>query len=577
MAKQKLGRREFLRFAGLGATVAMAAACQPQVVVETVVKEVEKVVKETIIVDGEERVVERVITVMPDVPASVVTAPGSLPIVDDRVTVNILAAGTKDFNQNAYTEWLEEQTNIDIVYDMALEPDARTKLNVAVAGGDLPDVIAYFNLSLADQQVLADQGIVIPLNDLIEQHGFESKMILNKHPEIREQLTLPDGRFYSLWSYATVLHMSLQHRAWINTPWLDALGLSMPQTTEEYREVLRAFKTGDPNGSGTADEIPLSGGTHSYAEPDRFFMNSFVFNSRMGSVNLMVEDGVIKASYADPGWREGVKYMNSLFEEDLLDPQMFTQDREQLTALAESEYNLLGSVQMLWYGQFTRWGGESTRWSEYRPIPPLEGPTGLRQTPWDPYQPLGTGSWLITKGCEHPEIPFRLGDFYYNSEAGMRNVWGVPGLDWREGQPGEVAINGGPAGFAMLRPWATDPDTFMNMSPNYQPPEVRYSQIEPEGIDLEADLYRISQDVYAPYGVQDKILPPLAFTTEQANELGELSTVVNSYKDQSFAEFVTGGLDPERDWETYLERLNGLGLQRYLEIYQEAYDAKMGA
>jgi len=576
MVHGRIRRREFLRIAGLGAAASVAAACQPQVVVETVVKEVEKVVKETIIVDGEERVVERVITVMPDVPASVVTAPGSLPIVDDRVTLNIIAAGSKDFNQNAWTEWLEEQTNIEIVYDMALNPDARDKLNLAVAAGDLPDVIAYFYLPLADQQVLADQRVVIPLNDLIEQHGFESKMILNKHPEIREQLTLADGQFYSMWGYATVLHVALSHKAWINTTWLDALGLEMPQTTEEYHEVLKAFKTGDPNGSGTADEIPLSGGTHSWAEPDRFFMNSFVFNSRMGSLNLMVDDGVIKASYVDPGWREGLQYMNTLFNDGLLDPQMFTQDREQLTALAEGEYNVLGSVQMLWYGQFSRWGGESNRWAEYRPIPPLEGPTGLRQTPWNPYQPLGTGSWLITKACEHPEIPFRLADFMYSWEACMRNAWGVKDLDWREGQPGEVAINGGPARFVMLRPWATDPDTFMNVNVDYQPPEFRYGQIELEG-DLETDLYRISQNVYAPYGVQDKILPPLAFTAEQATELGELDTVVNSYKDQSFAEFVTGGMDLDREWDSYLDRLKGLGLERYLAIYQEAYDAKMGA
>ena len=576
MVHGRIRRREFLRIAGLGAAASVAAACQPQVVVETVVKEVEKIVKETIIVDGEERVVERVITVMPDAPASVVTAPGSLPIVDDRVTLNIIAAGSKDFNQNAWTEWLEEQTNIDLAYDMAIGPEARDKLNLAVAAGDLPDVIAYFGISLADQQVLADQGVVIPLNDLIEQHGFESKMILAKHPEIRDQLTLADGQFYSMWNYATVLHVALAHKAWIYGPWLDTLGLDMPTTTEEYYEVLKAFKTGDPNGSGTADEVPLSGGTHGWAEPDRFFMNSFVFASRMGSKNLMVEDGVIKASYVEPGWLEGLKFMHRLFAEDLLDPQMFTQDREQLTALAENETPLLGSTQMLWWGQFTRWGGESTRWSEYRPIPPLEGPTGLRQTPWNPYQPLATGGWLITNRCEHPEVAFRLADFFYNYEATMRNCWGVKDLDWREGEPGEVAIDGGPARFNMLRPWATDPDTFMNVSVNYQPPEVRYGQIELEG-DLETELYRISQNVYAPYGVQDKILPFLAFSAEQAGELGELDTVVNSYQDQSFAEFITGGLNVERDWDAHLERLNGLGLQRYLEIYQEAYDAKMGA
>lgn len=44
----------------------------------------------------------------------------------------------------------------------------------------------------------------------------------------------------------------------INVEWLEKLGLDMPTTTEELKEVLIAFKTKDPNGNGKADEIPLS-------------------------------------------------------------------------------------------------------------------------------------------------------------------------------------------------------------------------------------------------------------------------------------------------------------------------------
>ena len=44
----------------------------------------------------------------------------------------------------------------------------------------------------------------------------------------------------------------------IYQPWLDALNLEMPETTEELYNVLVAFKTQDPNGNGEADEIPMS-------------------------------------------------------------------------------------------------------------------------------------------------------------------------------------------------------------------------------------------------------------------------------------------------------------------------------
>jgi len=49
MVKQ-LTRRQLLKWGGLAGLGAVLAACKPEVVVETVVKEVEKVVKETVIV-----------------------------------------------------------------------------------------------------------------------------------------------------------------------------------------------------------------------------------------------------------------------------------------------------------------------------------------------------------------------------------------------------------------------------------------------------------------------------------------------------------------------------------------------
>jgi len=58
---RKVSRRALLRWAGLVAGTAVAAACTPEIVVETVVKEVEKVVKETVIIEGEEKVIEKVV------------------------------------------------------------------------------------------------------------------------------------------------------------------------------------------------------------------------------------------------------------------------------------------------------------------------------------------------------------------------------------------------------------------------------------------------------------------------------------------------------------------------------------
>lgn len=66
----------------------------------------------------------------------------------------------------------------------------------------------------------------------------------------------------------------------------------------------------------------------------------------------------------------------------------------------------------------------------------------------------------------------------------------------------------------------------------------------------------------------------LVFTEEQSKLYGELQPSVLNTADEWFANFVIGNADIDADWDTYLATLNDAGLDRFLEIYQTAYDAK---
>src|SRR5829696_6991543 len=79
--------------------------------------------------------------------ADIVTPAGEFPIVTEPVTLKILIAtgeAISDFNDNAYTQWLEEKSGLDLEIEMVSSSDAQTKLNVLLASGDLPDVLLGF-------------------------------------------------------------------------------------------------------------------------------------------------------------------------------------------------------------------------------------------------------------------------------------------------------------------------------------------------------------------------------------------------------------------------------------------------
>ena len=127
--------------------------------------------------------------------------------------------------------------------------------------GELPDAIFDAGYTDYDLLKLAKDGTIIPLEDLIEKYMPNSKKVLEKAPEYKSMITAPDGHIYSfpwieeLGSGKESIH-SVNDFPWINMEWLNKLGLKMPTTTEELKQVLIAFKTKDPNGNGKADEIP---------------------------------------------------------------------------------------------------------------------------------------------------------------------------------------------------------------------------------------------------------------------------------------------------------------------------------
>lgn len=517
-----------------------------------------------------------------------VSPAGQFPIVEEPITLKILlvqTTGVSDYEVNAFTQWVEEKTNIKLDFDVApmAQSENRQKLNLVLASGQLPDIIMNFGIPLNEQQTMADQGLILPLNDLIDQYGYEFKEVMKMYP-VEETFSLADGKMYSMPHINDCYHCQHSQKAWIYKPWLDKLGLKVPTTTDELEQVLIAFKTQDPNGNGIADEIPWSGAQTGswHAALDQFIMNSFVYNPDLGPVtHMFVENGKIKMAYAEPGWKEGIIYLNKLYKQGLIDPEVFTNDMTKHKGLGEYPDNaIMGFTQAGWPGMFIDWNaGASTRWQEYVPVAPLKGPSGLQLSPATPYGFGGTGAAMITKDCKYPEAAFRLIDLFYSYEATMRSVYGRPGEEWVEADAGAESITGeGTPRYNVIVAWSEQEQaiTWQQAAPTFRSTQFRleWQQYNPAD-PLERLLYQWSRDLYAPYGKPDMIVPPLIFTSDQSKELGTISAALTAYADQMFAAFVTGQQDVNSGWDQYLADLKTNGLDRFLEIYQAAYDAKM--
>ncbi|TVY08110.1 ABC transporter substrate-binding protein [Paenibacillus cremeus] len=508
-----------------------------------------------------------------DPKADGVTEAGVFPITKEKTKLRVMVKGSsivENFATNEFSKWLEEKTNIQIEWEVAPEKTFQEKLNVSLASGDYPDVLLNMSVSPIQQSIYGKDGVFLPLNQYIDKYGVETKKMFQEVPYAKEQMSLPDGNIYSLPQINQCYHCSLGQKMWINQAWLDKLGLKLPTTTDEFAQVLKAFKEKDPNGNGKADEIPLVGATNGPASTlEYFLMSSFIekdFNLKY------VKDGKVQVAFNQPEWKEGLKYLNKLYADGLISAQTFTQDRNQLKQMGMNpDAAIIGAVPS--QNQTVFVDADSPRFKDFVALPPLKGPTGVRSAPFNPYQIIN-GMFVITNKAKNPAAAFRLADFLLSEEATLRSTIGRPGQEWDKAASGDLGLDGKPAKWKQLVTFGKLQNVhWAQAGPSLRTNEFRMGQYADPKNPLEIILFKETKEKYEPYAIKlEKTVPPLFFTNEQAEELANLEKTITDYRTEFFAKAVTGGVDIEKEWNNYLATLDKMNLKRYLEINQQAYE-----
>ena len=357
------------------------------------------------------------------------SANGEYPIVSEKVTYTVMAPQTNyilDLQTNAYTQWLEEKTNVHIDYETVPEAALTEKVNLSLASSEIPDAYLSCNLDSASQVKYGKEGVFIDLAPLIEKYGYEIPKAYEANSLLPGAVTTPDGEIYALAGINECYHCLYCGRAWINQTWLDNLGLDYPETTEEFVNVLRAFKEQDANGNGDPnDEIPMLGISGMWrASCYDFLLGSFVYNDFTD--RLSVENGTVNYVANTEEFREGLRFIRSLIEEELIDPVSLTITEDEAHVLTGGDVATVGVATGMAY-----WNVLSANDEEYIGLSPLEGPNGVRNA-FVRATGIVAGQFAITNKAENPEILFRWADAQFSEEATYFSSWGPEGEGWEK-------------------------------------------------------------------------------------------------------------------------------------------------
>ena len=437
------------------------------------------------------------------------------------------------------------------------------------------------------------EGYFLPLEDYFEHSSYYAKagydrVLQDSGLDILASVKTNDDHIWTFPNYIESVTNPVYNRTWVYQPWLDELGIDPPKTTEEFYEMLKAFKTKDPNGNGKTDEIPLlgsapDGGGRIFGSASwEYLMNAFQQTTNLKNF-LVSENGELSVSYTTKAWKEGVKYIRSLVEEGLYDPLSFTQDGDSFKSMMNASGDQL--VGCFTYSSTSFLAATHPSYGKWTLLEPLTGPDGYCSTAYNPDLPANKGA--IASTCEHPEVAFRVMDLMCREDFTITNRWGVQGENWDyvkdlkdnpeyKDRDFSQTFAGYPALFLEYKNVWNQPGNahWMNQAVAFRTGEVAGGYMAASLKAVDGDVGYEQAKHLGAYEAAKPAEPITIIKYADADKQVEAEEIQGELKDYVFeklSNWCIGNTDIDAEWDGYLKDLEKIGLSRYLELSQEGW------
>ena len=488
---------------------------------------------------------------------------------------------TKDLEEMQWLQEIEEEANVEVEWEQ-IRADWETVKSTRLASGDIPDIMIN---AVNDADITQYQGLFLTLNSYISAETTPNiQAMFDEEPDTLALATNVDGNIYSLPKFQgkwpdtnTVM--------FINQQWLDNLGLEMPTTFSELKEVLIAFRDEDANGNGDpSDEIPFdfNAGTN-----NAWFNSAYSLTRLMGAMGIQltdygtdsyfVEDGQVKSYAVDERYKLFMKYMADLYAEGLINTNAITNDYSMFQSLSRGNENGDALVGVVFGWEETDKFGP-TLYSQYKPVAPLDYDIdcepGTYDTRWShDFNVLNMASnrVVVNANCADPEAAMRFVDRFYDPAVSVQVLFG--------GISDGCVEQTGDDSFKVLDP--LDPDTdsgtwkwtssMADNGPMYirRSTEIEFAQDMAYALE-ERTVY---EDTLAKASESDTYPQMfMKYSQEDQNTMALTQANINNIIDNQWSLWLTGQADIDSTWDSYVESVEAAGLSQVLEIRQKAFD-----
>lgn len=488
------------------------------------------------------------------------------PIAKEPVTYSALVSQSSnyanDYNEYEVIKYQSELTNIYFEWEYVSATDWATQSNLKLAAGDIPDMI-YAALDTTQLQTYGvEGGMFLNFYDYIDEYMPNLKQALADDPGMGQYATMLDGGMYALprivWTYT------------MGTPWVyrgdwlnEYNGGVVPTTVDEFYDALVKVKEAKADVEGFYPIIATPASVENWLFP------AFGDAWQVGYADN--GDGKVVNNHVSDQWRRFLEYANKLYTEGLLNPEMYTMDTATIKAqIKDGKAFVMGNSQTALTAEYYASGTNETQGLD----PLVSQWTDTKKTLQ--FNAYGYGGRTINADCENPEYLMRFLDMFFQARGTEEaNVCGISTWLGTQGEHWDISEDG--KYYYRILP----EDTFGLIEEDYKNKYIIDStycglvvlDLIPMNNPTQEFWANANITNYYPFMQPNLMHASFKYTDDESSELVGMEGDLNTYISTATAQFITGVTElNDATWQNYVDTVNGMGLERILELKQIGYD-----
>ena len=451
----------------------------------------------------------------------------------------------------------EEKSGVHIEFIHPPVGQEGEQFNLMIASRELPDFIEYNHWPAypgGPDKAVTD-NVIYRLNDIIDKNAPNFKAALESNDEWRRQSMTDNGTIYAFPALNTGKYRTFGGML-IRDDWLKELGLEMPETIDEWENVLTAFK--EKKGASA----PMTGQSTLFAAGGYVSHFNNAYNVSKG---VYREGDTVKYGPTEPAYKDWITKMNEWYEKGLIDKDFAT------NATSAADAKILNGDSGVVFGFLGGGLGKYLSAKEGEnfsltgaPMPVMNKGDVAHFPPLE--NEVKSPYLAITTACKDPESAAEWVDYWYTEEGFDMTNFGVEGLSYNMVDGKHVytdVILNNPEGLSVAEAQALyfRAGVGFNQHEEYLMQSYKYPQ-QLDSLKIWSEITEESKK-YA--------LPMLTYTTEEADEIAVLATDIGTTVEENIVKFVIGQYDMSQ-WDTFQQQLKDIGVDRYIEIQQAALE-----